>query len=87
MIFESRIVVTQPVAFYAKDIKINETVLEMLTISSEHPEQDGGSSYGIKIIDSPKMIVRGCIIIAASGTHGIHGDNGYPGAAGGELGY
>jgi hypothetical protein len=78
--------VTKPIGFYAKDIKMDETVLEMLTISAEHPDQDGGSSYGIKIIDSPKMIVRGCVIISSSGSHGIHGSNGYPGAAGGLLG-
>ena len=60
------------------------TTLQLLTLSPSAPAVAGGSSYGLRGINSAGLRVEGLTIHAAAGTSGSAGGNGTPGTAGGD---
>ena len=59
------------------------TILQMVTIKAETPEEAGASTYALRVLDSSGfLLVEGCTIEARSGASGLGGTNGAQGIAG-----
>ena len=58
------------------------TTLQHLTFAPRPPTEPGASSYGLRAVESPGLILDTAIAIGAPGTAGTHGTDGEAGRAG-----
>ena len=62
------------------------TTLQFVTLAPGAPPQPGGSSYGLRGVDSPGLRLEYVTALAAPGADGASGQSGVPGRAGGAGG-
>lgn len=64
-------------------VGVSDVVLDALTIRAASNTAPGGSSYGVRLVESANVLIRGSDVSAGSGGNGLAGSRGSAGEPGG----